>query len=178
MTRDGGMKVRGLTPPDDIRHRILEWNPGRQRWQTRELTSRRDIIGKDQDLQAYAGSNGATYRLGRAMPLRKLSQQKYDQARKTRGHEGPFMPVLFEACGEEQYAYEYRQGRTSYGAFTYSLVQALREKPESTFREAIDQANALLREFGFDLQAAQVVGPSGVVDKAIPGGPVQTTRDK
>ena len=28
------------------------------------------------------------------------------------GHKGPYLPLIFEACQEDQYAYEYRDGVT------------------------------------------------------------------
>ena len=36
MTRDGSYKARGITPPDDIRHRMLKWNPDEQMWEERD----------------------------------------------------------------------------------------------------------------------------------------------
>ena len=36
MTRDGMRKIRGITPPDDIRHRMLEWDARQQIWRERE----------------------------------------------------------------------------------------------------------------------------------------------
>ena len=37
MTREGGRKARGITPPDDIRHRALRWNAELQMWEDRTL---------------------------------------------------------------------------------------------------------------------------------------------
>ena len=37
ITRDGGPRVRGLTPPDDIRHRALRWEPSESMWVPRDF---------------------------------------------------------------------------------------------------------------------------------------------
>lgn len=39
LTRDGGPRIRGLTPPDDIRHRALRWVAKAQMWVARDFTS-------------------------------------------------------------------------------------------------------------------------------------------
>jgi hypothetical protein len=33
---------------------------------------------------------------------------------------GPYLPLIIEACQEKEFSYEYRDGATSYGAFTYA----------------------------------------------------------
>jgi hypothetical protein len=35
------------------------------------------------------------------------------------------MPILLEACAEDQSAYEYQHGSVHYGAFTYALCESL-----------------------------------------------------
>ena len=35
---------------------------------------------------------------------------------------GPYLPLIIEACGEDEFSYEYRHGATSHGAFTFSLA--------------------------------------------------------
>jgi Caspase domain. len=37
LTRDGARKIRAITPPDDIRHRMLRWNKAEQMWEERDL---------------------------------------------------------------------------------------------------------------------------------------------
>jgi hypothetical protein len=39
LTRDGARKIRAITPPDDIRHRMLRWNKAEQMWEERDLRS-------------------------------------------------------------------------------------------------------------------------------------------
>jgi hypothetical protein len=116
MTRAGGAKVRGLNPPDDIRHRMLRWN--------------RDLEHRD---------------------LRE----------KEHGHQGPYLPLIFEACGEAQYAYEYRDGVTSYGAFTYFLTKLLfdagHETRKFTFQGLVDEVADELKDYY--QQTPQLVGP-------------------
>ena len=48
-------------------------------------------------------------------------EEEFKAACKDFGHKGPFMSIIFQACQEKQYSYEYRHGVQSYGAFTYSL---------------------------------------------------------
>lgn len=172
MTRDGSSKIRGLTPPDDIRHRILQWNADRKTWEGRTLPDRSAVIADDPELKRkYLSENGATNRLGRAMPLRRLPKAKYDEVRDLRDHEGPYLPVLLEACREDQFSYEYRHGATSYGAFTYSLVHDLRRisrRSQPTFAQLIKAAATSLRRLRYD-QTPQLVGPKSIVTLPIPG---------
>src|SRR5260370_21050358 len=55
---------------------------------------------------------GANRRLGRAVSLRQLSKTKYNRVRQKQGHEGPYLPMIYEACGEQEQASEYRHGLT------------------------------------------------------------------
>ncbi|HEY9885995.1 MAG TPA: caspase family protein, partial [Vampirovibrionales bacterium] len=43
-------------------------------------------------------------------------------------HKGPYMPIIISACKEDQLAYEYKDGNTAYGAFTYALVNTMRNE--------------------------------------------------
>ena len=47
--------------------------------------------------------------------------------------------MIYEACQEGQLSYEYRDGATSYGAFTFSMAKVLRnaerERVHLTFRQ-------------------------------------------
>ncbi len=128
MTRDGGPRIRGINPPDDIRHRMLEWDKRLGMWRKRELPTPNESLAKSRDGAAYLGANKSTYRLGRGVPLRSLANRTYDRERKALGHKGPYLPIILEACGEEQYSYEYRDGAASYGAFTFSLARSLRDQ--------------------------------------------------
>ena len=82
----------------------------------------------DFDKTAVAGTSGIVRRLGRAVPLRSLPDADYNRARKELKHYGPYLPVILEACREEEYSYEYRHGVQSYGAFTYALASVIRQQ--------------------------------------------------
>ena len=182
MTRDGSRKIRGITPPDDIRHRVLRWNMNEEMWEARPLPSTNPNLGGGKAVRRkFLGRSGATHRLGRAMPLRTLPQRQYNRVRKQRGHRGPFLPVIFEACSEQQYSYEYRHGVTSYGAFTYAMAKNLRALREAgrhpSFEQLIERTNDTLRTLKYD-QTAQLVGPSKVINKSIPGKPAAKRSKK
>src|SRR5947208_16904404 len=121
------------------------------------------------------GANHATLRLGRAMRLRKVDRSDYDRL-VSRGRP-PYLPVLLEACRQDQLSYEYRFGTTSYGAFTYSLAKDLRVDPRSSFKQIVDRTAASLKELGYD-QNPQLVGPDSVISKSIPGAPPTRTKTR
>lgn len=126
MTRNGALKVRGLDPPDDIRHRSLKWDRKRSMWVPRELALAGKELVDEGEKAHYLGSTGAERRLGLAVPL-WTSADNFRKATRAYGHSGPYTPILLEACREEEYSYEYRHGVTSYGAFTYCLAGILRQ---------------------------------------------------
>ena len=132
MTRAGGAKIRGLAPPDDIRHRALKWNPTLEMWEQRNLeeANREIAITGREKLDGYVGEKRWTHRIGRAIPLRHNTPAAYKNLKREIGHEGPFMPVILQACDEGQLSYEYRHGVESHGAFTYSLKRILRNMRE------------------------------------------------
>jgi hypothetical protein len=167
MTRDGARKIRGITPPDDIRHRMLEWDARQQMWRERKLPPLNDDFGgTTTEKREFMGTNHATLRLGRAMRLRKVDKADYNHL--TSRSRPPFLPVLLEACREDQLSYEYRHGVTSYGAFTYSLVKDLRAQPRTTFDKIVAKTTATLQDLGYN-QNPQLVGPKPVTSKPIPG---------
>jgi hypothetical protein len=143
-------------------------------WKQRELPPlNKDFGGSPAEKADFMGQNHATLRIGRAMRLRTLDKGDYDRlVSQTRP---PYLPVLLEACRQDQLSYEYRDGVTSYGAFTYSLVKDLRARPRSTFRQIMSNAPATLENLGYD-QNPQLVGPQAVVSRAIPGAPADTGK--
>jgi metacaspase-1 len=163
MTRAGGAKVRGLNPPDDIRHRMLRWNRDLELWEPRDLGKERNLPRHLRDTAAYTGKNGATNRILRGVPLRTLAHdvKHRDLREKEHGHQGPYLPLIFEACSENQYAYEYRDGVTSYGAFTYFLTKLLfdagHEKRKFTFQGLVDEVVTQLAKY-YE-QTPVLVGP-------------------
>src|SRR5262249_52740945 len=119
----------------------------------------------------FVGKNGATWRLGRAMTLRSLPDKVYDQVREEFGHFGPFLPVLLEACQENQLSYEYRHGVTSFGAFTYSLSQVFREsranQPNLNWNQLMAAVAKKLERMQYD-QTPVLVAPHDVAGAPIP----------
>lgn len=165
--RDGGPKIRGLTPPDDIRHRLLEWEPRTQMWRQRPLPPLNENFGGNQSQKRkYMGGNHATYRIGRGMKGRALAHSVYKKLKSE--ERGPYLPVIIEACQEDSLSYEYRDGATSYGAFTYCLAKELRRRPRSSFLQAVKGAANTLSEMDY-MQVPQIIGPSSVVKRPIPG---------
>jgi hypothetical protein len=172
MTRAGGAKVRGLNPPDDIRHRMLRWDPEDEVWVPRDLGKERQLPRHLRETVAYTGKNGATNRILRGVPLRTLARDKKhrDLREREHGHEGPYLPLIFEACAEGEYAYEYRDGVTSYGAFTYFLTKLLFEAGHKgykfTFQELVDTVKDDLKKYY--QQTPQLVGPKPLCGREVP----------
>jgi hypothetical protein len=171
MTRDGGPRIRGISPPDDIRHRAIEWNGRLGMWQARKLPTSNETLARSRVGDEYLGSNGATHRLCRGVTLRTLANRQYDRERKVLGHKGPYLPVILEACGEEQLSYEYRDGAASFGAFTFSLAKELRQSRAEgrnlSFDSLVKKTTARLRALRYK-QTPNLVGPPRVVKQAIP----------
>jgi hypothetical protein len=171
MTRAGGARVRGLEAPDDIRHRMMKWNTGLQMWEQRVLKPLLPELKTDKSKVEYVGESGSKRRLGRAVALRAPSDKAYDRERREDGHKGPFMPVLLEACQEDQLSYEYRDGVTSYGAFTFTLTERLKRKRASrqsvSFEELVKEVTSALVTLGYD-QTPCLVGPKKLKKAPIP----------
>jgi hypothetical protein len=167
--RSGMLKARGINPPDDIRHRGLRWNGKHEMWESRDLSSiNKEFSSDDETTQQFCGSNGSTYRIGRAMPLRNIKESEYNKlSRRSKRPVGPYLPMILEACQEQEYAYEYRHGVTSYGAFTYSLAGILRSRKTITFEQLVESAILRLTELGYD-QQPQILGPGSLVKARVP----------
>ena len=140
-------------------------------WVGREFRRINESFTSQKALAAgYFGRNGATRRLGRASMLRGLSSTRY--ARLKRQDEerawGPYLPLIIEACAEEQLSYEYRHGATSHGAFTYCLASILRrERKAVTFEALVDKTRAQLADLQYD-QIPQILGPRAIRQHKIP----------
>ena len=171
MSRDGSHRARGITPPDDIRHRAIQWNAKCGMWEDRPLQSPNPDIADKSYAAHYVGANGATFRLGRAMKLRTLPNKEFNQRCKTYGHHGPYLPIIMEACHEDQFSYEYRHGVTSYGAYTFSLAQVLRSHRAAgknlNFIELSKLVSEQLQTLKYD-QKPCLLGPKSIIDKEIP----------
>jgi metacaspase-1 len=167
--RQSAAKARGISPPDDIRHRQLKWDAKTEMWVDREFQrinpkfSTSNKANKD-----FFGGNGATVRLGRATLLRKDTDAQYRRARnESEGPVGPYLPLIVEACAEEQLSFEYRHGATSYGAFTFCLASILREEMNITFEDLVAATRRRLAELQYD-QTPQILGPTASVGAKVP----------
>ncbi len=171
MSRDGARRVRGISPPDDIRHRSMRWNVELQMWEDRPLTTANKALANSPEGASYVGKKGATNRFGRGVELRSLTTREYDRRRKDYGHHGPYLPVIMEACQENQLSYEYRHGVTSYGAYTYSLATVLHtqrsQKKNPSFHELNKRVEKQLKTLKYD-QTPCLLGPGKIIKQPIP----------
>ncbi len=168
MARGAGPVIRGLDPPDDIRHRLLRWDLKHAMWVEREMRDLNRALTDDSEKMAqFAGSKGSTRRFGRAMCLRTLPESDYGEIRADQGHHGPYMPVILQACRENEYSYEYRHGVTSYGAFTYCLAKILRSQDRITFSDLVAKTRQELAELGYD-QKPSLAAPTALKSSLVP----------
>ena len=168
MTRSGLGRPRGLTPPDDIRHRQLKWDVRLKAWKERRPKVPNVSLLEGKGGTDYLGKSGVNRRLGRATDLRVLDNKTYDRERKHLSHHGPYLPVLLQACQEDELAFEYRHGTTAYGAFTYTLAQELRRSAvdRTNFSTLIRRVRSRLRTLGYD-QTPSLVGPHKIISRPI-----------
>jgi len=185
MTRAGGVKTRGLSPPDDIRHRMIRWDRSTQMWLPRdrfvEERANRSVaparLKRGGDQEAWTGKSGGVRRLGRATSLWLPTDAAYRKARKANGHKGPYTPMLFEACKEGESAYEYRHGVTSHGAFTFALCSVLRDAARDprrnrrplTFSGLIQETARRIKSVVADPQHPQLQCPAERLNEPLPG---------
>ncbi len=175
MARDGALRARGLNPPDDIRHRLLRWDVDQKMWRAR--TDDPEAMKSAQPGQAlkpkkrerFFGTDGITRKLGSAAILRREMDPQFGARCKELGHHGPYMPVILKACGEREFAYEYRHGVVSHGAFTYAMAQTLRDDRSRgiSWRELMKRVGTTLQKLGYAQHPAPE-GPGSVLKKKIP----------
>jgi hypothetical protein len=142
-----------------------------QMWEDRPLATANKELCKSSQGAAYIGRNGATNRFGRAVALRSLATKEYDRRRKAYKHCGPYLPVIMEACQENELSYEYRHGVTSYGAYTYSLATVLHAHRSKGKNPSFSELNKLveiqLRTLKYD-QTPCLLGPGRIIKQPIP----------
>lgn len=181
ITRAGGPRVRGLTPPDDIRHRALQWNAREHMWVQRELPELNPSLAAKSYGADYVGKNGSTRRLGRSMTLRTRPDKEYDKTRYELDHHGPYLPILLEACQEQEFSYEYRDGATSYGAYTFCMAQVLREsrghRKNLSFEQLSARATEKLHRLKYK-QTPNLVGAKDRISKKLPWGAAEDAGGK
>lgn len=172
LARDGGRVIRGLNPPDDIRHRMLRWDVEKQMWVRRKFAPLHAGFEDMKDADEFVGQTGDVLRLGSAMSLRGLSNEEFDRVTKERGHHGPYMPLIIHACQEDEFAYEYQHGVISHGAFTFVLSNLLRDYNRGrgftvSFEELVSDAAEELMDLGYD-QNPDLAGPEEIRQADIP----------
>lgn len=163
--RNVGAQVRGVPPPDDLRHEGLYWNKDEQIWVPRRpkpIDPQNPKFAESPKLKrATVGEDGNVMRLGRATPVRS-TREDYVRQRESKGHGGPFTPIVFQACRSDQLASEYLHGSITYGVFTYAFTRALRrllDQPKSaSVEDMVKLVNAQLRRLNY-AQSPEVAGP-------------------
>lgn len=170
MHRQSGAKARGISPPDDIRHRQLKWHLDTQMWVDRDFAPLNPAFSPDDEANdQFFGVNRATVRLGRAAMLRRDSEKQYRSVTGASKKKpvGPYLPLIIEACGENELSYEYRHGATSYGAFTFCLASVLREEAKITYKDLVAKVGERLGQLQYD-QRPQILGPTVHMDAEVP----------
>lgn len=173
MTRASAAKVRGIDPPDDIRHRTLRWNSAREMWVERELESPNAQFERKLNTSKTPRTvPHCTHRLGQAMELRTSSPAVQKREAAARGHKGPFLPVLIYASNEHEFSFEYQHGAIAHGAFTYCLAKTLRrdrrlKTPRLTFDSLMTAVAKELAELGY-AQTPALIAPSEIKKQKIP----------
>jgi hypothetical protein len=170
---DAGQRSPGLDLPDDVRHRMLQWNEKEQMWQLRDFPP---LLPTDEAASPawrrdYSGVRNDTERIGRSVVRRALPDKDFDALCTTTGWKGPYLPMIFEACGEQQEAEEYLHGQVAYGAFTYAFCQALRQARERgqslTWQELVELVRDRLHRLSYR-QTPEVLGPDGWRNAHVP----------
>jgi len=168
--RDGARRARGLTPPDDIRHREIEWSPQLEMWVPRGFKKLNPEFSSEKSVnKQFFGERGSSVRLGRASTLRGQTEARYeeDKGSKNSSQFGPYLPLILEACEEGQLSYEYRHGVTSFGAFTFALSTLLRQKKKTSFDTLVKETGKLLKKLEY-AQTPQILGPNSIVSGPVP----------
>lgn len=172
IARAGGVAVRGINPPDDVRHRGIEWDADKQMWFPRKKLDLRSRMNKApaEVVRRYLGMDGATQKMGRAVSRWSDDPTAFKAATKRLGHHGPYNPVLLAACREDQYAYEYTHGSVPYGAMTFMLIQQLRATAgRKTLEDVVTQCNSVLKsKLGYE-QEVQLYRPREHQQTRFPG---------
>jgi len=170
LTRGGSQRVRGLNPPDDIRHRMLRWEPAMKMWVPRDF-------GRPGGSGHKAGGSrtpASTLRLGAAQTVDGAAgDARRLQAAAEYGHQGPYRPTLLYACKDAEFSYEYDHGPISHGAFTYCLVKRLRDARQGrrrqmpSFEKLMKQVSDELKLLGY-AQTPQLVAPDHIRAMTVP----------
>ena len=167
-----GQSVRGLSAPRDVAHRAIYFESGQDEtphgmWRSKsnDFVINRDFFRKGEDDRVRAlwmGARGATRRIGRSPSLRMMDHETFTQRSKALKHKGPYLPTIFQACSEDEPALEHVQGSTPFGAFTFSIGQALaamlRQHETLSYAKIQERAVKVLSELGYS-QKPQLLMP-------------------
>jgi hypothetical protein len=171
MTR-GGPRLRGLDPPDDIRHRMLRWDAKAQLWVPRSFPGAEAAAAGGGQGDTPAGRPASLRGLGRADALRVLPRKQYEAVREDLHHRGPYQPVVFEACGPTELASEYQHGVASYGAFTFALATILRRhrsaRQSVSFAKLLEETARTLADVLHYDQHPTLGGPKAILKESVP----------
>ncbi len=175
MARDGGARIRGLNPPDDIRHRAIRWEPKYQMWVPRDQFDKEKEKKTDKVVMNMA-LNKNVCSLGSGDVARHFGRLRRHPHSKTEVHAdkpfGPYHPLLLKACGKNEVAMEYRHGTQSFGAFTYCMTRLLRRQSTAklSFIDLIHSAKQQLATLGYD-QHPGIEGPDVRRNDIVPWEP-------
>ncbi|MBS0506015.1 MAG: caspase family protein [Proteobacteria bacterium] len=170
----GGQRVRGIDPPDDVRHRMLRWDAGHQMWVPRDFveqaarTGRTFRADKAKQVPLPDATQLCRRGLGEAKGLWSADRESFDAAKSLLGHSGPYVPLLLFAAEESELAAEYDHGSTAYGAFTFALVKRLRASVKAlSFQQLVLGVRQELKALGYH-QTPTISGPRIKRDGKVP----------
>ena len=172
----GGQRVRGIDPPDDVRHRMLRWDAAHQMWVPRDFVEQAARAGRTfrADKKAQRQLPDATQLcrrgLGEAKALWSTDRDSFEAAKAALGHFGPYVPLLLFAADEQELAAEYDHGSTAYGAFTFTLVKRLRASHRAlSFQQLVLGVRRELKDLGYH-QTPTISGPKVKREGKLPFG--------
>lgn len=145
----GANPAKSIQPPDDIHHRSLKWDPKTKLWVNRSLDLSKMLSKADrtsEHAKRYFGEDRATQKFGRAISRWSDDGEQAKKLASQFKHYGPFNPIVITSCQEKQYAYEYRHGVESHGAFTYVLTQLMqRNDRKAGVEDLVKNAAGLIK---------------------------------
>jgi hypothetical protein len=179
LARGAGPRVRGVTPPDDVRHRALRWDAARGVWVERRFADlvpapgkalakgNRRFVGR-----LEPGGPAVVRRLGCATRLRRQPDPAFERLKPERAHRGPYLPMNLEACREQELSFEYEHGAQS-SARSRSRSRACSAPPP---RRATAHVRGPVR--ATDAEPARCASTSTRVSRARPRSAGRRSRDR
>jgi len=150
--------TRGLNPPEDVQHSLLRWNAAEQMW-VASTFQRRGGVSLGRGVSVLPANLSVDWRVLQD-PTTQVKQKGLQQ---TYHHNGPYLPIVMNACGPRELCLEFRHGTTWYGAFTLALSMNLRrlrfQRKPTTIERLIIDVHKTLRTLGLE-QTPGLAGPS------------------